>query len=124
MEAGTASGSSLVPEVTDALANLSISVSNAVDLAIALAQRIGGHIASLRSSKQSLRLADIEVFLDEVTAESANANEAPPWELIGAYVQRLGVEVGGILPKVKIASKSNQVLPRECQPGCRSKWVS
>lgn len=120
----TASGSALVPEFTDALANLSISVSNAVDLAIALAQRIGGHIASLRSSKQPLRLADIEVFLDEVTAESANANEAPPWDLIGAFVQRLGLEVGGILPKAKNASKSNQVVSRECQPDSRSRWLS
>ena len=100
-------------DLTIALSSLSTSVSNAVDLAVQLAQRIGGHVATLRSSKEPLRLTVIERFLDEVTVESANANDAPPWELIASFVQRLAAEVATVLPKVKGATKGGQVVQSE-----------
>ncbi|ORX40158.1 dynein associated protein-domain-containing protein [Kockovaella imperatae] len=105
--------SALSPDVTVALSSISNSVSNAVDLAVQLAQRIGAHVASLRATKEPLRLADIETFLDEVTAESSKANEAPPWELISMFVQRIGAEIGALLPKVRSAIKSEQVVPMD-----------
>ena len=106
----------LLPDMTMALDTLTTSVSNAVDLAVKLAQRISAHVSSLHSSKDALRLADIEGFLDEVTAESAHANEAPPWELIAMFVQRLHTEIGAILPKVKTATKAGQVVPTDTKP--------
>lgn len=102
--------SALSSDSTSALISLNTSVSNAVDLAVQLAQRISAHVSSLHTSKASLRLSDIEGFLDEVTAESAHANEAPPWELIRMFVQRLGSEIAGILPKIKGAAKSGQIV--------------
>ena len=100
-----------------ALSSLSTSVSNAVDLAVQLAQRIGAHVAALRVSKEPLRLSDIETFLDEVTAESSKANEAPPWELIGMFIQRIGSELGALLPKVKGAIKAEQIHSSELSVG-------
>lgn len=70
-------------------------------------------MSTLHASKAPLRLSDIEAFLDEVTAESAHANEAPPWELIGLFVQRLQAEIGAILPKVKGATKAGQIVSSE-----------
>lgn len=107
------SNSALLPDTTIALSDLTTSVSNAVDLAVQLAQRISAHVASLRVSKAPLRLSDIEAFLDQVTAESAHAYEAPPWELVGMFVQRLGAEIGAILPKVKGAAKAGQTVSSE-----------
>jgi dynactin 1 len=106
-------GSALLPDATAALSALATSVSNAVDLAVQLAQRISAHVSTLHASKAPLRLADIETFLNEVTAQSAHANEAPPWELIGMFVQRLHAEIGAILPKVKNATKAGQVVSSE-----------
>jgi dynactin 1 len=75
-----------------------------------LAQRIGAHVASIRSLKDPLRLSDINAFLEEVTAESSASIDAPPWELIGMFVTRLGSELSGILPKIKQAVNSGQVI--------------
>lgn len=102
--------SALLPDATHALSALTVSVSNAVDLAVQLAQRISMHVSSLRSSKEPLRLVDIEKFLGEVTAESAHADEAPPWELIAMFVQRLESEIAEVLPKIKSAYKAGQVV--------------
>ena len=113
VETVTMTNSALSPEINSALVSLSLSVSNAVDLAVQLAQRIGAHIASIRSSKEALRLSDVGRFLDEVTAESSKANEAPPWELITMFVQRIASELGALLPKVKNASKSGQMVSSE-----------
>lgn len=110
VEAIVSTNAALLPESTEALDSLNTSVSNAVDLAVQLAQRISAHVSSLHSSKALLRLSDIEGFLDEVTAESAHANEAPPWDLIGMFVQRLGAEIAAILPKIKAAAKSGQTV--------------
>lgn len=116
IEAIVRADSALLPDSTMALAALTTSVSNAVDLAVQLAQRISAHVSSLHFSKNALRLPDIEGFLDEVTAESAHANEAPPWELIGTFVQRLHAEIGAILPKVKGATKAGQIIKTNVSP--------
>lgn len=113
VEAIVQAGSALLPDATSALSALTTSVSNAVDLAVQLAQRISAHASTLHASKTPLRLSDIETFLDEVTAESAHADEAPPWELIGMFVQRLHAEIGAILPKVKGAAKAGQIISSE-----------
>ncbi|WWD18419.1 hypothetical protein CI109_102869 [Kwoniella shandongensis] len=105
-----ADSAALSPEHTLALSDLAHSVSNAVDLAVQLAQRIGAHVAMIRSTKQPLRLADIETFLAEVTVESSAASDAPPWELIGMFITRIGNELGVVLPKVKAAVKAGQVV--------------
>jgi len=118
--------SALLPEVTVALADLSTSVSSAVDLAVQvsshlldffrrkaddqLAQRIGAHAASIRSSKNVLRLSDIEQFLVDVTAQSAAPAGMPPWEQIGMFITRLGQELGMALPKIRQAVKEGQVV--------------
>ena len=116
VEAIVRANAALLPDLTAALAALTTSVSNAVDLAVQLAQRVSAHISSLHVSKEPLRLADIERFLDEVTAESAHANEAPPWELIGMFVQRLHAEIGAILPRVKGATKAGHIVSTEVSP--------
>ncbi|WVQ65710.1 uncharacterized protein L199_003888 [Kwoniella botswanensis] len=108
--------SALSPELTLALGDLANSVSNAVDLAVKLAQRIGAHVASLRSSKQPLRLADIENFLIEITAESSASSDAHPWELIALFVARLGNELGNVLPKVKEAVKAGHLVSMDVPP--------
>ncbi|WVF69238.1 hypothetical protein IAT40_004014 [Kwoniella sp. CBS 6097] len=111
------SGSSaLMPEISTALGNLATSVSNAVDLAVQLAQRIGAHAATLRSTKQPLRLSDIEAFLQEITAKSSAQSDAPPWELIESFVSRLGHELGGVLPRIKEAVKGGQVVSMDAPP--------
>ncbi|KAK8858530.1 hypothetical protein IAR55_002757 [Kwoniella newhampshirensis] len=111
-----AESSALMPEHALALDDLAQSVSNAVDLAVQLAQRIGAHVASVRSTKQPLRLSDIETFLVEVTAESSAASNAPPWELIGRFITRLGTEMGIVLPKIKSAVKSGQIISLDVPP--------
>ncbi|WVQ72856.1 hypothetical protein IAR50_002417 [Cryptococcus sp. DSM 104548] len=103
--------SAFMPEITLILSDLTNSVSNAVDLAVQLAQRIGQHTALLRSTKQPLKLSDIEGFLADVTAQSASAGvQAHPWEVIGAFVAKLGEELGAALPKVKEAVKEGRVM--------------
>ena len=116
--------SALLPEVTVALAELSTSVSSAVDLAVQvsslplfveqadkqLAQRIGAHAASIRSSKDPLRLSHIEGFLVDITAQSAAPAGMPPWDQIGMFITRLGQELGMALPKIKQAVKDGQVV--------------
>ena len=124
MEEMVQASKAMLPEVTLVLKDLANSVSNAVDLAVQvsasvigrlltlaqLAQRIGAHVASIRSSKQPLRLADIERFLDEVTADSSAASDAPPWELIGMFISRLSNEIGVALPKIRQAVQAGQVV--------------
>ena len=118
--------SALLPEVTVALADLSTSVSSAVDLAVQvslrpwphvtdqaddqLAQRIGAHAASIRSSKDPLRLSHIKGFLVDITAQSAAPAGMPPWDQIGMFITRLGHELGMALPKIKQAVKDGQVV--------------
>lgn len=116
--------SALLPEVTVALVDLSTSVSSAVDLAVQvslpflfldqadkqLAQRIGAHAASIRSSKDPLRLSHIEEFLVDITAQSAAPAGMPPWDQIGMFITRLGQELGMALPKIKQAIKDGQVV--------------
>ena len=104
---------------TTALSDLNSSVSNAVDLAIQLAQRISGHVASLRTSKEALRLEDIKRFLAEVTSENAESapaagqEGASPWDLISASIQRLAGDMNEIIPKIKAAVKNGQVVSSE-----------
>ncbi|WVQ96736.1 hypothetical protein IAU59_003843 [Kwoniella sp. CBS 9459] len=116
LEEVVSGSSALRPEMSTALGNLTTSVSNAVDLAVQLAQRIGAHAATVRSTKQPLRLSDIEVFLQEITAESSAQSDAPPWDLIGAFVSRLGHELGGVLPRIKEAVKGGQVVSMDVPP--------
>ncbi|ODO01512.1 hypothetical protein I350_06332 [Cryptococcus amylolentus CBS 6273] len=107
----TQASSAFMPEITLILSDLTASVSNAVDLAVQLAQRIGQHTALLRSTKQPLKLSDIEGFLADVTAQSASAGvQAHPWEVIGAFVAKLGEELGAAVPKVKEAVKEGRVM--------------
>ncbi|WVN86516.1 uncharacterized protein L203_101680 [Cryptococcus depauperatus CBS 7841] len=111
IEQAVQASSSFLPEVTLLLDELSASVSNAVDLAVQLAQRIGQHVATLRSSKEPLRLSDIETFLQDVTAQSASAApEAHPWELIGAFVSKLGEQLGAALSNIRESVKEGSLL--------------
>jgi dynactin 1 len=64
----------------------------------------------LRSTKEPLRLMDINAFLEEITAESSSSIDAPPWELIGLFITKLGNELAGILPKMKQAARVGQVV--------------
>lgn len=117
--------SALLPEVTVALADLSTSVSSAVDLAVQvsllllivvdqadnqLAQRIGAHAASIRSSKDPLLISDVEKFLVDITSQSAAPAGMPPWDQIGMFITRLGQELGMALPKIKQAFQDGQVV--------------
>ncbi|WVQ80521.1 hypothetical protein IAT38_002626 [Cryptococcus sp. DSM 104549] len=107
----------LQPEGSLMLGDLATSVSNAVDLAVQLAQRIGQHVATIRSTKSPLRLSDIETFLHDVTAQSASAgSDAHPWDLIGMFISKLGEELGGVVPKVKAAVKAGQVVTLTAPP--------
>ncbi|KAI9631947.1 dynein associated protein-domain-containing protein [Dioszegia hungarica] len=96
----------LVPDLIEALSDLAVSVSNAVDLAVQLAQMIGAHAASIRFSKQPLRLSDIDHFLLEVTAQSAAPKDLHPWDVIAAFISRLGAQLSSTLPRIRSASKS------------------
>ncbi|KAL1412932.1 hypothetical protein Q8F55_000681 [Vanrija albida] len=102
----------LVPEYTVSLSELVMSISNAVDIAVQLAQRIMAHIGSLRTSKQQLRLADIQTFLAEVTAPVGAADVAP-WDVIGHFISRLVIELDNALPKFRNAAKSGQTTDLE-----------
>ena len=88
-----------------------------------LAQRIGAHAASIRSSENPLRLTDIEGFLVEITSQSAAPAGMPPWDQIGMFITRLGQELGMALPKIKQAVKDGQVV--HCKLSClkRSKLI-
>ncbi|WVR06294.1 hypothetical protein IAU60_003324 [Kwoniella sp. DSM 27419] len=110
------SSSALASETTLALDHLATAVSNAVDLAVQLAQRIGAHVSTVRTTKQPLRLADIEAFLFDITAESSAQSDAHPWELIGMFVTRLGQDLGGVLPRVKDAIKNGQMISMDAPP--------
>lgn len=79
-------------------------------LTVQLAQRIGAHAASIRSSKQVLKLSDIERFLVDITATSAAPSGMPPWDQIGMFITRLGAELGAALPKIRNAIKEGQVV--------------
>jgi dynactin 1 len=122
LESVSSSSSALIPEMQASLASLATSVSNAVDIAVQvsfvlepadmqLAQRIAGHVASLKVSKEPLRLKDIEGFLKEVTREQRDLGE--PWEVIGLFVNRLGAEVGAVLPRIRTSVKVGQLVRSE-----------
>ncbi|KAL7423292.1 hypothetical protein Q5752_002593 [Cryptotrichosporon argae] len=111
-----AASSAFTPDMTATLADLAASVSNAVDLAVQLAQRIGAHAASIRATKVPLRLADIDAFLTEVTSQSAAAGELAPWDVIGSFVSRLGAEMGAALPRIRNAAKAGLVISTDVPP--------
>ena len=81
-----------------------------------LAQRIGAHAASIRSSKDPLRLSDIEGFLVDITSQSAAPAGMPPWDQIGMFITRLGQDLGMALPKIKQAVKDGQVVHCKLSP--------
>jgi dynactin 1 len=108
----------LLPEFTAALQDLLTSVSNAVDIAVQVAQRIGMHIASVRQSKEPLRLSDIDKFLAEVTVQ-VDA-EMTPWEVISSFMERLATDLTDTLPKFRGAAKGEQVVSIAVQPP----WLS
>jgi hypothetical protein len=90
-----------------------------------LAQRIGAHAASIRSSKDVVRLSDIERFLVDVTAQSAAPAGMPPWDQIGMFMTRLGQELGQALPKIRQAVKDGQVVHCKLNySGCWDKLMS
>jgi dynactin 1 len=81
-----------------------------------LAQMIGAHTSALRTSKAPLRLSDIERFLAEVTAQSAAPQGLPPWDVIAAFISRLGAQLGDTLPKIRNAAKNNHIIPLSITP--------
>nr|XP_019012815.1 dynactin 1 [Kwoniella pini CBS 10737]OCF51596.1 dynactin 1 [Kwoniella pini CBS 10737] len=112
----TSSSCALLPDLALALGDLAHSVSNAVDLAVQLAQRIGAHVTTLRATKQPLRLLDIERFLVEITAESSADSDSHPWELIAMFVTRLGSGLGNVLPRIKEAVKGAHLISMDVSP--------
>ncbi|KIR68423.1 dynactin 1 [Cryptococcus bacillisporus CA1873] len=109
--------SAFQPEVDLMLHELTTSVSNAVDLAVQLAQRIGQHVSTLRSTKESLRLSDIDSFLHDVTAQSASAgSNVHPWDLIAMFVSRLREDLSGTLSKIKEAAKDGRTVLESTRP--------
>lgn len=114
VEEAVAAEAALLPEFTAALGDLVNSVSHAVDLAVQVAQRIGEHIASVRASKEPLRLDDIVKFLAEVTNQ-ANADQ-PPWDVIGAFITRIGTDLADTLPKFRGAAKASQTVSLAASP--------
>ena len=107
------SSTALLPDANTALVDLVTSISNAVDLAVQLAQRIGAHVTSIRASKQPLILSDIEQFLVEVTAELSDSLNARPWDLIEMFISKLGNELSIAMSKIKQAVKAGQVVSSE-----------
>lgn len=112
------------------LEDLSSSVSSAVDLAVRvrrskhasaedlpdtrqLAQRIGAHVDSLRTSKQALVLEDIDRILLEVTGESVAAQETSSWDQITSLVSRLSAELANALPQIRNAVRGGQLIDRK-----------
>ncbi|KIR29722.1 dynactin 1 [Cryptococcus deuterogattii LA55] len=109
--------SAFQPEVDLMLRELTTSVSNAVDLAVQLAQRIGQHVSTLRNTKEPLRLSDIDSFLRDVTAQSASAgSNVHPWDLIAMFVSRLRDDLNGTLSKIKEAAKDGRTISLESTP--------
>ncbi|KIR75777.1 dynactin 1 [Cryptococcus deuterogattii CA1014] len=109
--------SAFQPEVDLMLRELTTSVSNAVDLAVQLAQRIGQHVSTLRNTKEPLRLSDIDSFLRDVTAQSASAgSNVHPWDLIAMFVSRLREDLNGTLSKIKEAAKDGRTISLESTP--------
>lgn len=90
--------SALRPTLLPALRSLVDNVSNAVDFAIQLAQRIGGYSADIRASKEPLRLDTILGFLQEITADARQGTDLAPWDVVAGFVARLGQEAAVILP--------------------------
>jgi dynactin 1 len=70
---------------------------------------IGAHAGTIRSSKAPLRLTDIKRFLSEVTSQSAAPQNIPPWEVIAAFISRLGAQLADTLPRIRSANKSGLV---------------
>lgn len=108
LEEAVAAQYALLPEFTTSLVGLQSAVADAVDMAVQLAQRIGAHIASIRLSKEPLRLTDFVTFLTEVTGQS----DTSPWDVISSLVTRLGSELGDNLPKFRNAAKAGQTVSR------------
>lgn len=86
-----------------------------------LAQMIGAHASFIRSSKSPLLLSDIERFLHEVTAQSAAPQDLPPWEVIAAFISRLGAQLATTLPKIRNATKSNSTISLAMDPPWKSR---
>lgn len=79
-----------------------------------LAQRIGQHVSTLRSTREPLRLSYIDSFLRDVTAQSASAgSNAHPWDLIAMFVLRLREDLSGTLSKIKEAAKDGRTVSCE-----------
>jgi dynactin 1 len=76
-----------------------------------LAQRIGAHASELRSTKDTLRLSDIENFLDEVVAESAAPADMHPWDVIASFISRLGTQITSCLAAVRSAASPSAPTP-------------
>ncbi len=100
----------LLPDSEGALLALADSISDAVDMAVQLAQRIGAHVASIRTTKETLRLADIEQFVLEVTSNLSATTDTRPWDGIAAMISDLNVEFGSALPNIKQASSAGQFV--------------
>lgn len=118
VEEAVAGQYALLPEFTAALGDLLTSVSNAVDIAVQVAQRIGAHTMSIRQSKEPLRLSDIEKFLGEVTTQVNS--DLTPWEVISSFMERLATDLADTLPKFRGAIKGEQTISIAAPPP----WVA
>jgi dynactin 1 len=98
----------LLPEYTVSLSELVMSISNAVDIAVQLAQRIVTHIASLRASKEQLRLLTSKPSSQRLLLQSGR--RAAPWDIIGHFITRLVMDLDNALPKFRNATKSGRLL--------------
>lgn len=58
----------------------------------------------------------MEKFLVEVTAQSAAPPDVPPWEVIQAFISRLGSQLSNTLPKLRQAIKSEQTISLSVPP--------
>ncbi len=78
-----------------------------------LAQRIGAHVASIRTSKEPLRVSDIERLLGEVVRDISSGSDERAWDVMERLVATVSNELGAVLPKVRQAVKAGQVVLSE-----------
>lgn len=65
---------------------------------IQLAQRIGGYVTDIRTSKEPLQLDTIIGFLQEITSDARKGTDLAPWDVVAGFVAGLGQEAAVILP--------------------------
>jgi hypothetical protein len=75
-----------------------------------LAQKIGGHLNDLKSTREPLQLSMVLGFLREVTSAINPQGDIRPWDIIGMFVTRLSTDLNSLLPRIQSAADQGHLV--------------